>query len=150
MSDYFLECTTEWNSEEVIRDIEKMAGAGVAAGTAFLAARMRQVLGKDAYPKRRVRSRTGWSYLIAESSAIQGAPPRRVSGSLQEAVDWSALPDGSSSIWINKEANEDAPLGARPDIYGMVHERGNHPWMMRTINESSEQYMKIIAATARF
>lgn len=115
-----------------IEQLRQRALAGLTRAAVELHKQLKLVLSTPA-PRARVISRAGSVYYRATTPATPGAPPRKLTGRLRASVSFRI--DG---------VNLRATVGTNV-IYGGVHERGNHPWLMPTFTAALPQLQAIVA-----
>ena len=133
MANFFAECRVKWNGPDVSREAARATGLGLDAGAVFLTARFKEVLSSPA-PRVRVKSSSGLSYYRALTPAIPGAPPRKLSGRLRAGQMWETVSALARRVGTNVK-------------YARRHEKGAHPYLMRTVKAVARSLASIIGNT---
>lgn len=117
--------------DQIDADARRLLGAGVERAGYFFKGIVQQVLSVPA-PRRKVASRAGHHYIRTATPATPGEPPRKLTGRLRASV----------AMEFNRSENV-ARVGSNV-IYARVHEAGNHPFLLPTLQQYLSQIVGII------
>lgn len=123
-----------WRVDELLDEVRKSAGKGLAAGASFLAGRVKELLSTPA-PRARVLGRTGVRYYRATTPATAGAPPRKISGRLRSGQTYEVSNDGTR-----------ARVGSNV-VYARRLEKEGHPYLSVALQRWLNELGTIIGTT---
>jgi hypothetical protein len=124
--------------QEIEAEVQRLAGKGLEAAAIYLAGRLKEVLNVPA-PRKLVtagpKSRwvpPGTRYFVATTPATPGAPPRKLSGAMQQRTTYQKVSDNLFRV------------GTWGLPYPATHEYGAHPWLMVTVQAELPNLARII------
>ena len=123
----------ERSPQEVEREVQALAGRGLAAAGRYLANEIRRVVSVPA-PYVMVRPRSGGQpYPRATTPATPGAPPRKLTGRLRAAVGSWQPDDATVRVGVQRV------VYARPLETWM-----GHPYLVPTLRANLENLSRIV------
>lgn len=121
--------------EQVMQEIRRLEGRRIKAAAAHGTRRVKELLSVPA-PRKTVTAKSGryagTRYYRATTPAVDGAPPRKLSGRLRASVTYEISPDGLT-----------ARIGSNV-IYARRHEFGRHPFLRRALEEARSEIEAIL------
>jgi len=123
------------NIDAVAAEYQRRLVSGLTAGVIFLTNQVKKKISEPA-PRKRVKGKRGKKkgviYYRATTPATPGAPPRKLSGTLRQRVNYRIEPDGSGAV-----IGAYTPYAARLEYEG-------HPYLADTIDENLTRFQEIV------
>ena len=131
----------KWNKKAVRTLTKSKAGALMEAVGTAVESQAVSILSVDQLVRKTKggnviskRKRAKGGRLVAETKATAGAAPRVLTGRLRQSVAHETIVTGTRAL---------SRIGTNVK-YGVVHEKGDHPWLVPAMRASKPQIRRII------